>query len=197
MQAHLVRASEVKKAIEWILCNTDGHYAADSVAAAIAVGAVAAETVQDTGFKGGSLVSFPLGKASSKAPPLQGKSSDASSLMNMSRNFRFSSYNLFVFLMYSLNVSQVSVTQAFVLILELIRHFISYLYRADVLRENTEAVFAACEVTHARWAKLLGVRAHLHPKLKLQEFMSIYDLTQDFVTASEKVFALNFSSHKR
>uniref|UniRef100_A0A1J3J1Z9 Vacuolar protein sorting-associated protein 54, chloroplastic n=1 Tax=Noccaea caerulescens TaxID=107243 RepID=A0A1J3J1Z9_NOCCA len=146
VQAHLVRASEVKKAIEWILCNTDGHYAADSVAAAIAVGAVAAETVQETGFKGGSLVSSPLGKASSKAPPLQGKSSDASSLMNMSRNFR-----------------------------------------ADVLRENTEAVFAACEVTHARWAKLLGVRAHLHPKLKLQEFMSIYDLTQDFVTASEKI----------
>uniref|UniRef100_A0A1J3DLL4 Vacuolar protein sorting-associated protein 54, chloroplastic n=1 Tax=Noccaea caerulescens TaxID=107243 RepID=A0A1J3DLL4_NOCCA len=146
VQAHLVRASEVKKAIEWILCNTDGHYAADSVAAAIAVGAVAAETVQETGFKGGSLVSSPLGKASSKAPPLQGKLSDASSLMNMSRNFR-----------------------------------------ADVLRENTEAVFAACEVTHARWAKLLGVRAHLHPKLKLQEFMSIYDLTQDFVTASEKI----------
>uniref|UniRef100_A0A1J3HUP2 Vacuolar protein sorting-associated protein 54, chloroplastic n=1 Tax=Noccaea caerulescens TaxID=107243 RepID=A0A1J3HUP2_NOCCA len=146
VQAHLVRASEVKKAIEWILCNTDGHYAADSVAAAIAVGAVAAETVQETGFKGGSLVSSPLGKASSKAPPLQGKLSDASSLMKMSRNFR-----------------------------------------ADVLRENTEAVFAACEVTHARWAKLLGVRAHLHPKLKLQEFMSIYDLTQDFVTASEKI----------
>ncbi|XP_010449341.1 PREDICTED: vacuolar protein sorting-associated protein 54, chloroplastic isoform X3 [Camelina sativa] len=142
VQAHLVRASEVKKAIEWILCNIDGHYAADSVAAAIAVGAVAAETAQETGFQGGSLVSSPLGKAL----PLQGKSSDASSLMNMSRNFR-----------------------------------------ADVLRENTEAVFAACEVTHARWAKLLGVRTHIHPKLKLQEFMSIYDLTQEFITSTEKI----------
>ncbi|XP_010439705.1 PREDICTED: vacuolar protein sorting-associated protein 54, chloroplastic isoform X1 [Camelina sativa] len=146
VQAHLVRASEVKKAIEWILCNIDGHYAADSVAAAIAVGAVAAETAQETGFQGGSLVSSPLGKATSKTLPLQGKSSDASSLMNMSRNFR-----------------------------------------ADVLRENTEAVFAACEVTHARWAKLLGVRALLHPKLKLQEFMSIYDLTQEFITSTEKI----------
>ncbi|VYS63249.1 unnamed protein product [Arabidopsis thaliana] len=146
VQAHLVRASEVKKAIEWILCNIDGHYAADSVAAAIAVGAVAAETAQEIGFQGGSLVSSPLGKATSKAPPLQGKSSDASSLMNMSRNFR-----------------------------------------ADVLRENTEAVFAACEVTHGRWAKLLGVRALLHPKLKLQEFMSIYDLTQEFITSTEKI----------
>ena len=67
-------------------------------------------------------------------------------------------------------------------------------YRADVLRENTEAVFAACEVTHARWAKLLGVRALLHPKLKLQEFMSIYDLTQEFITVTEKVFVQNFSS---
>jgi len=71
--------------------------------------------------------------------------------------------------------------------------FLIYI-RADVLRENTEAVFAACEVTHGRWAKLLGVRALLHPKLKLQEFMSIYDLTQEFITSTEKVFVLNFSS---
>jgi vacuolar protein sorting-associated protein 54 len=64
--------------------------------------------------------------------------------------------------------------------------FLIYI-RADVLRENTEAVFAACEVTHGRWAKLLGVRALLHPKLKLQEFMSIYDLTQEFITSTEKI----------
>ncbi|CAN6913749.1 unnamed protein product [Brassica oleracea] len=146
VQAHLVRASEVKKAIEWILCNIDGHYAADSVAAAIAVGAVAAESAQESGFQRGQLVSSPLGSLTSKTPSLQRKSSDATNLMNMSRNFR-----------------------------------------ADVLRENTEAVFAACEVTHARWAKLLGVRALLHPKLKLQEFMSIYDLTQEFITVTEKI----------
>lgn len=73
----------------------------------------------------------------------------------------------------------------------------SYIYRSDVLWENAEAVFAACEVTHARWAKLLAVRALLHPKLKLQEFMSIYDLTQDFVAATEKVFVLNIFSYKR
>nr|VDC83062.1 unnamed protein product [Brassica rapa] len=146
VQAHLVRASEVKKAIEWILCNIDGHYAADSVAAAIAVGAIAAESAQESGFQSGQVVSSPLGKTTSKTPSLQRKSSDATNLMNMSRNFR-----------------------------------------ADVLRENTEAVFAACEVTHARWAKLLGVRALLHPKLKLQEFMSIYDLTQEFITVTEKI----------
>ncbi|KAL4571749.1 hypothetical protein LXL04_018514 [Taraxacum kok-saghyz] len=40
VQAHLVRAAEVKKAIEWIMSNLDGHYAADSVAAAIAHGAL-------------------------------------------------------------------------------------------------------------------------------------------------------------
>ncbi|CAN8325268.1 unnamed protein product [Cochlearia groenlandica] len=146
VKVHLVRASEVKKAIEWILCNIGGHYAADSVAAAIAVGAVAAETAQETGFQGGPLMPSALGKGTSKSPPLQRKSSDASNLMNMSRNFR-----------------------------------------ADILRENTEALFAACEVTHGRWAKLLGVRALLHPKLKLQEFMSIYDLTQEFITATEKI----------
>lgn len=58
---------------------------------------------------------------------------------------------------------------------------------ADVLRENTEAVFSACDAAHGRWAKLLGVRALLHPRLRLQEFLSIYNITQDFIAATEKV----------
>lgn len=62
--------------------------------------------------------------------------------------------------------------------------------RADVLRENTEAVFAACDAAHGRWAKLLGVRALLHPKLRLQEFLNIYNITQDFIIATEKVILM-------
>ena len=68
------------------------------------------------------------------------------------------------------------------------------LNRADVLRENTEAVVAACDAAHGRWAKLLGVRALLHPKLRLQEFLSIYNITQDFITATEKVCIFNLFS---
>ncbi|KAL2623879.1 hypothetical protein R1flu_008124 [Riccia fluitans] len=64
---------------------------------------------------------------------------------------------------------------------------ISRQFRADVLRENTEAICAACDAAHGRWAKLLGVRALIHPKLRLQEFLSIYNITQDFITATEKV----------
>lgn len=56
------------------------------------------------------------------------------------------------------------------------------------MRENAEAVFAACDAAHGRWAKLLGVRALLHPKLRLQEFLGIYNITQEFITATEKVF---------
>lgn len=56
-----------------------------------------------------------------------------------------------------------------------------------MLRENTEAVVAACDAAQGRWAKLLGVRALLHPKLRLQEFLSIYNITQEFITATEKV----------
>ncbi|KAL6841038.1 hypothetical protein ACP4OV_029007 [Aristida adscensionis] len=59
--------------------------------------------------------------------------------------------------------------------------------RADVLRENAEAVFAACDAAHGRWAKLLGVRAALHPKLRLQEFLIIYNITEEFIAATEKV----------
>ncbi|GAV66145.1 Vps54 domain-containing protein/DUF2450 domain-containing protein [Cephalotus follicularis] len=146
VQAHLVRAAEVKKAIEWIMCNVDGHYAADSVAAAIAVGAAAAESAQENDGQSSSLLPYSVFRNTAKGPLFQGKANDAASPSNMSRNFR-----------------------------------------ADVLRENAEAVFAACDAAHQRWAKLLGVRALLHPKLRLQEFLSIYNITQDFITATEKI----------
>ncbi|XP_065847801.1 vacuolar protein sorting-associated protein 54, chloroplastic isoform X2 [Euphorbia lathyris] len=146
VRAHLVRAAEVKKAIEWIMCNLDGHYAADSVAAAIAVGAAAAETAQESDYQGASVSPFLPQKSAFRIPSPQGKMNDASNPSNMTRNFR-----------------------------------------ADVLRENAEAVFAACDAAHGRWAKLLGVRATLHPKLRLQEFLSIYNITQEFITSTEKI----------
>ncbi|GFS43547.1 similar to VPS54 [Actinidia rufa] len=59
--------------------------------------------------------------------------------------------------------------------------------RADVLRENTEAVFAACDAAHGRWAKLLGVRALLHPRLRLPDFLDIYNISQKFMTATVKI----------
>ncbi|GMH09097.1 hypothetical protein Nepgr_010937 [Nepenthes gracilis] len=138
--AHLVRAAEVKNSIEWIMSNLEGHYAADSVAAAIAHG----EITHDIDAHANYLMPSTQ-RNSTKVPSLPGKTNEAAS-PNMSRNFR-----------------------------------------ADVLRENTEAVFAACDAAHGRWAKLLGVRALLHPRLRLQEFLSIYNLTQDFITATEKI----------
>ncbi|KAJ6417462.1 hypothetical protein OIU84_003226 [Salix udensis] len=146
VQAHLVRAAEVKKAIEWIMCSVDGHYAADSVAAAIAVGAAAAETAHESDGLGVSLLPFSPLRSASKLASSQLKANDAANPSNISRNFR-----------------------------------------ADVLRENAEAVFAACDAAHGRWAKLLGVRALLHPKLRLVEFLSIYNITQEFITATEKI----------
>ena len=62
--------------------------------------------------------------------------------------------------------------------------------RADVLRENTKALCAACDSAHGRWAKLLGVRALLHPRLRLQEFLSLYNITHVFIAATEKVFSV-------
>lgn len=67
--------------------------------------------------------------------------------------------------------------------------------RADVLLENTEAVCAACDAAHGRWAKLLGVRALIHPKLRLEEFVFIYDITQEFISATEKVSLVLIFSH--
>uniref|UniRef100_A0A2P2M9M5 Vacuolar protein sorting-associated protein 54 C-terminal domain-containing protein n=1 Tax=Rhizophora mucronata TaxID=61149 RepID=A0A2P2M9M5_RHIMU len=143
VQAHLVRAAEVKKAIEWIMGNFNGQYDADSVASALTVGAAAAATAQERDIQG-ILVSAQ--RDASKVLSSEGKANNAASASNMSRNFR-----------------------------------------ADILRENAEAVFAACDAAHGRWAKLLGVRALLHPKLRLQEFLSIYNITQEFITTTEKV----------
>lgn len=146
VQAHLVRAAEVKKAIEWILSNCDGQYASDSVAAAIAHGAAAAEISQESEVHGTAFLPYSPQKNVAKGPSFQGKAIDAVSSSNMSKNFR-----------------------------------------ADVLRENAEAVFAACDAAHGRWAKLLGVRTTLHPRLKLQEFLTVYNITHEFITATEKI----------
>jgi vacuolar protein sorting-associated protein 54 len=86
MQAHVVRAAEVKKSIEWIMSNLDGHYAAESVAAAIALGAAAAETSEDSDDQGGSLLPY-SSQRFAKVPSFQGKANDATSPSNMS-NFR-------------------------------------------------------------------------------------------------------------
>ncbi|KAK9724091.1 hypothetical protein RND81_05G047600 [Saponaria officinalis] len=144
--AHLVRAAEVKKSIEWIMSNLDGHYAAESVAAAIAHGAAVTESAQGSDNSGNSLVAYSPQKNATKVLTLQAKPTDVTSHSNVSKNFR-----------------------------------------ADVLRENAEGVFAACDAAHGRWAKLLGVRAILHPKLRLQEFLSIYSITQEFINATEKI----------
>ncbi|KAF9616654.1 hypothetical protein IFM89_031518 [Coptis chinensis] len=138
-EAHLVRAAEVKRAIDWIMCNLDDCFAADSVGTSPALGAAVAESGQESS-------PYSLQRNANKFPPIHAKGNETSSPSNMARNFR-----------------------------------------ADVLRENTEAVFAACDAAHGRWAKLLGVRALLHPRLRLQEFLSIYDITQDFIAATEKI----------
>ncbi|KAJ6836766.1 putative vacuolar protein sorting-associated protein 54, chloroplastic [Iris pallida] len=145
VQAHLTRAAEVKKVIEWTMGNLDGCYAADSVTVAVSRGSAAAAAAEenDNQIILNAPYSFP-GNAS-KNLLFQGQTNESSS-PNTSKNFR-----------------------------------------ADISRENTEAVFAACDAAHGRWAKLLGVRALLHPKLRLQEFLSMYNITQDFIAATEKM----------
>lgn len=82
-----MRAAEVKKAIEWILSNRDGHYAADSVAAAIAHGAAAAEISQESEVHGTTFFPYSPQRSVAKSP-FQGKAIDAVSSSNMSKNFR-------------------------------------------------------------------------------------------------------------
>eukprot|EP00850_Spirogloea_muscicola_P018796 SM000176S03127 [mRNA] locus=s176:89841:95315:+ [translate_table: standard] len=60
-------------------------------------------------------------------------------------------------------------------------------FRADVVREGAEALWAGCDAAHGRWAKLLGVRAAIHARLALGEFVAVYGVTQDFIASTERV----------
>lgn len=86
MQTRLLRASEVKRAIEWIMGNLDGHYAAASVAAAIAHGAAAPELSQDADGHASSFSPHSSQNAS-RLTSIQGRGYDTAS-PNLSRNFR-------------------------------------------------------------------------------------------------------------
>ncbi|XP_020247722.1 vacuolar protein sorting-associated protein 54, chloroplastic [Asparagus officinalis] len=144
VQAHLLRAAEVKRVIEWIMGNVDGCYAADTVAVG-GQGSTTAAVAEESESQVISHGPYSLPRSASKVSLFQGRINESSS-PSTSKNFL-----------------------------------------ADVLRENTEAVFSACDAAHGRWAKLLGVRALLHPKLRLQEFLSIYNITQDFIATTEKI----------
>lgn len=82
MQTHLLRASEVKRAIEWIMGNLNGHYAADSVAAAIAHGAAAPETDGQA-----NSLSQKSSQNATRTTSIHGRGYDAGN-PNLSRSFR-------------------------------------------------------------------------------------------------------------
>eukprot|EP00850_Spirogloea_muscicola_P014444 SM000104S09314 [mRNA] locus=s104:23447:28973:+ [translate_table: standard] len=60
-------------------------------------------------------------------------------------------------------------------------------FRDDVVRKGAEALWAGCDAAHGRWAKLLGVRAAVHARLALGEFVAVYDVTQEFIASTERV----------
>ncbi|KAL0310484.1 UNVERIFIED_CONTAM: Vacuolar protein sorting-associated protein 54, chloroplastic [Sesamum angustifolium] len=94
VQTRLLRASEVKKAIEWIMGNLNGHYAAASVAAAIAHGAAAPETANEEDGRASSFSSQSPQNAT-RVTSTQGRGYDTAS-PNLSKNFRnfLSVYNI-------------------------------------------------------------------------------------------------------
>jgi len=55
----------------------------------------------------------------------------------------------------------------------------------EVVAANVAAVTGAVEAAHGRWAKLLGVRADIHAKLRLSEFAGVMDATEGFVKSTE------------
>lgn len=78
-----MRADEVKKVIECIMCNLDGHYAA-----AIAVGTATSEASQETDAQVSPFLSYSLHRNTAMSPSNQGRGNDANYPLNISRNFR-------------------------------------------------------------------------------------------------------------
>lgn len=69
------------------MCNLDDHYAANSVAAAVAIGAGVAETGHDSDSVFSALP-YSTERNAAKLSSLQGKANDSVSISNMSKNFR-------------------------------------------------------------------------------------------------------------
>jgi vacuolar protein sorting-associated protein 54 len=55
----------------------------------------------------------------------------------------------------------------------------------EVLRTNTAVVTTAVEAAHGRWAKLLGVRAGIHSKLRQDAFSAVTAATEAFISNTE------------
>lgn len=72
------------------MTNLDGHYASESVAAAIAHGAAASEAAQDSDnqIQVNNAIAYSSQRNSNKVPPLQGKATELTSPSNVSKNFR-------------------------------------------------------------------------------------------------------------
>eukprot|EP00899_Mesostigma_viride_P016262 jgi/Mesvir1/24637/Mv21946-RA.1 len=60
-------------------------------------------------------------------------------------------------------------------------------HRLEVLKESLEVVVAATEAAHARWAKLMSVRAKVHTRLRREDFTRVFGATQRFIDASEEL----------
>jgi vacuolar protein sorting-associated protein 54 len=90
-----VRAAAVKKAIEGILSNYDGHYVSDSVAAAIACGAAAAETSEESEVHGTTILPYSPQRNDAIGLSFQGKTIDAVCSSNKSKKFRLNIGSLF------------------------------------------------------------------------------------------------------
>ena len=55
----------------------------------------------------------------------------------------------------------------------------------DVSHEKYR-VCATCDAAPGRWAKLLGVHGLLDLTLTLQDFLLIYNMSREFLTATDK-----------
>lgn len=169
VQARLVRAADLRRVIEQTVGGeTEDAYAAAAVAAALARGAEKVEEGKNADKDQGRQAAE--GSASGAGARGPGRGTDrgaaaSSTSANASSTARGSSQE-------GAGAGRGNTTKQL---------------RAEVLRENAEAVADACDVAHGRWAKLLGVRQQQHARLGLTDFVDFYTLTSHFIAATERV----------
>lgn len=83
MQAYLVRASEAKKVIEWIMDNLDGCYASG------VINSSNSGYTEEVGGQLSHLASSDLQKNASRAISVQGKTIELAVSPNATKNFRY------------------------------------------------------------------------------------------------------------
>jgi hypothetical protein len=60
-------------------------------------------------------------------------------------------------------------------------------YCAQMLNDSVELLYSACELAHAKCSRILKMRTDVTSKLSLQDFVNLFNMTQNYMQETENI----------